>query len=106
MAGKVVSPVLRPRKRPNHATGWMIASAARRPRSGPAYCPHLNPVERLWASVHQFVTHNRHDQTQNQFANAILTFFRETLPKEWKTFRSRVSDSFRVVTHEEFRAVG
>jgi DNA gyrase inhibitor GyrI len=52
------------------------------------------------------VTHNRHDQTQNQFANAILTFFRETLPKEWKTFRSRVSDSFRVVTHEEFRAVG
>lgn len=71
----------------------------------PPYCPHLNPIERLWAVMHQFVTHNRHYQTQKQFANAILRFFRETLPKEWKTFRSQVSDNFRVVTHEKFRVL-
>jgi len=72
----------------------------------PPYCPHLNPIERLWAVMHQCVTHNRHYSTQKQFANAILRFFRETLPKEWKTFQTQVSDNFRVVTHEKFRVLG
>jgi transposase len=45
----------------------------------PPYCPHLNPIERLWAVMHQQVTHNRHYPTQKQFANAILKFFRETI---------------------------
>jgi transposase len=57
----------------------------------PPYCPHLNPllgrllrnrlsamIERLWAVMHQHVTHNRYHPTQKQFANAILNFFRET----------------------------
>lgn len=72
----------------------------------PPYCPHLNPIERLWAVMHQNVTHNRHYQTQKQFANAILRFFRETIPKEWQTFRSQVSDNFRIITHEKFRVLG
>ncbi len=72
----------------------------------PPYCPHLNPIERLWAVMHQQVTHNRHYPTQKQFANAILKFFREIIPNEWKTFRSQVSDNFRVVTHEKFRVLG
>ncbi|WP_420012497.1 hypothetical protein [Tateyamaria sp.] len=63
----------------------------------------LNPIERLWAVMHQCVTHNRRYPTQKQFADAILKFFRETLPNEWKTFRSQVSDNFRIVTHEKFR---
>ena len=71
----------------------------------PPYCPHLNPIERLWAVMHQCVTHNRHYPTQKQFANAILRFFRETLPKEWKTFQTQVSDNFRVVTHDKFRVL-
>ena len=71
----------------------------------PPYCPHLNPIERLWAVMHQFVTHNRHYPTQKQFAGAILKFFRETIPNEWKSFRSQVSDNFRVVTHQEFRVL-
>ncbi|WP_420012086.1 hypothetical protein [Tateyamaria sp.] len=53
--------------------------------------------------MHQCVTHNRRYPTQKQFADAILKFFRETLPNEWKTFRSQVSDNFRIVTHEKFR---
>ena len=55
--------------------------------------------------MHQFVTHNRHYPTQKQFAGAILKFFRETIPNEWKSFRSQVSDNFRVVTHQEFRVL-
>ncbi len=41
--------------------------------------------------------------TQKQFADAILTFLRETLPKEWTAFRERVSDNFRVTSHDGFR---
>ena len=25
----------------------------------PSYCPHLNPIERLWALMHQHLTHNK-----------------------------------------------
>ena len=71
----------------------------------PPYCPHLNPIERLWAVMHQFVTHNRHYPTQKQFADAILKFFRETIPKEWKSFRNQVADNFRLITHQEFRVL-
>lgn len=71
----------------------------------PPYCPHLNPIERLWAVMHQFVTHNQYYPTQKQFANAILKFFRETIPNEWKTLRSQVTDNFSVLTHEEFRVL-
>ena len=71
----------------------------------PPYCPQLNLIERLWAVMHQHVTHNRHYPTQKQFANAILRFFRETIPNEWETFQSQVSDNFRVVTYEKFRVL-
>ena len=83
----------------------------------PSYCPHLNPpsracnmpclviIERLWAVLHQYVTHNRYYPSQKQFADAILAFMRETIPKEWKNFRDKVSDNFRVITHENFRVL-
>ncbi|MEY8099318.1 IS630 family transposase [Falsihalocynthiibacter sp. S25ZX9] len=29
----------------------------------PPYCPHLNPIEDLWAVLHRHVTHNRHYKT-------------------------------------------
>jgi hypothetical protein len=53
--------------------------------------------------MHQHVTHNRHYPTRKQFADAILAFFRETIPRKWKMFREQVSDNFRVITHQEFR---
>jgi hypothetical protein len=28
---------------------------------------------------------------------------RETIPQEWKNFRDKVSDNFRIITHENFR---
>ena len=33
------------------------------------------------------------------------TFMRETIPQEWKNFRDKVSDNFRVITHENFRVL-
>jgi len=71
----------------------------------PAYCPHLNPIERLWAVMHQYVTHNRFYATQPKFAAAILAFFRQTIPKDWRNFRDKVTDNFRIISHQNFRVL-
>ena len=71
----------------------------------PAYCPHLNPIERLWAVLHAYITHNRFYPTQKQFADAILRFFRETIPKNWHKFQTQVTDNFRVISHQNFRVL-
>ncbi len=71
----------------------------------PPYCPHLNPIEPLWAVLHQHVTHNRYYRSQKLFAKVILAFMRETIPREWKNFRDTVSDNFRVIKHENFRVL-
>ena len=69
----------------------------------PPYCPHLNPIERLWAVMHRHVTHNRHYPTQKHFANAILNFMREVVPKQWLSFRDQVTDNFRIISHQNVR---
>ena len=66
----------------------------------------IHLIERLWAVMHQCVTHNHLYPTQKRFADATLRFFRESLPNKWKTFRNQVPDSFKVVTHEIFRVLG
>jgi transposase len=40
----------------------------------PPYCPHLNPIERLWGVMHKHVTHNKCYATCAQFADATLGF--------------------------------
>jgi len=60
----------------------------------PAYCPHLNPIERLWAVLHAHVTHNRFYPTQKQFANAILHFLRNTIPKNGRISKVRFQTTF------------
>ena len=49
----------------------------------PAYCPHLNPIERLWGVMHKHVTHNKCYETCAQFAEATLDFLREKVPRNW-----------------------
>lgn len=71
----------------------------------PPYCPHLNPIERLWKLMHQSVTYNRYYPTERQFTHAILNFFRETIPKDWKSFRDQVTDNFRIISHKNIRVL-
>jgi len=71
----------------------------------PTYCPYLNPIERLWAVMHRHVTHNHFYATQKRFAEAILRFFRETIPKNWRSFRDQVTDNFRIISHKNFRVL-
>ena len=71
----------------------------------PPYCPHLNPIERLWKIMHRYVTHNRCYPTQKHFSAAILNFFRETIPKSWRDFRDQVTDNFRIISNQSLRVL-
>ncbi len=66
----------------------------------PPYAPHLNPIERLWGVMHKKITHNKHYAKFKDFAEAILTFFRKTVPQEWQDFCSQVTDNFRIISHK------
>jgi hypothetical protein len=46
--------------------------------------------------MHKWVTRNRHYATFSQFTEAILGFFRETLPKKWRELTDTVTDNFRI----------
>jgi transposase len=69
----------------------------------PLYCPHLNPIERLWGVMHKHVTHNKCHATCRQFAEATLGFLREKIPRNWHRFRDSVTDNFRVIKPGDFR---
>ena len=71
----------------------------------PAYCPHLNPIERLWGVMHQNVTHNRYYATFKAFADAVLTFLTQTVPKQFDLFSSQITDNFRVRDPRELRVL-
>ncbi len=55
----------------------------------PSYCPHLNPIERLWGLMHRNVTHNKCYATCAQFADATLSFLRD----------------FRIINPKDFRVM-
>ena len=55
--------------------------------------------------MRQYVTQNRYYPTQRQCAAAILTFFRETVPKEWDKFPDQDTDNFRVISYQNLRVL-
>jgi transposase len=71
----------------------------------PSYCPHLNPIERLWGLMHRNVTHNKCYATCAQFADATLGFLRETVPRNWADLCDSVTDNFRVINPKDFRVM-
>ena len=71
----------------------------------PAYCPHLNPIERLWALMHKHVTHNKCHATFQGFRSAMLTFLRDQVPRNWREWCDQVTDNFRVIDPRDFRVL-
>jgi transposase len=69
----------------------------------PAYCPHLNPIERLWDVMHKHLTHNKCYATYREFAEAMLEFLRENVPRRWPEFRRAVTDNVRAINPKDFR---
>jgi len=75
------------------------------PHFVPPYCPHLNPIERLWGVMHKHITRNMRYETIGEFADAVLTFLREEVPRRFGEFASTITDNFRVIDPKEFRIV-
>ena len=71
----------------------------------PAYCPHLNPIERLWGLMHRHTTHNKCYATFREFSAAMLAFLREDVPANWREWCDQVTDNFRVINPKEFRII-
>jgi hypothetical protein len=71
----------------------------------PTYCPHLDPIERLWGLMHRNVTHNRSYATYNDFCKSVLHFLREEVPKNWALFCDSVTDNFRIINPADFRVL-
>jgi transposase len=63
----------------------------------PAYCPHLNPIERLWGVMHKNVTHRKSFRKFRDYAEALLTFLRHIVPENFEQFSSTITDNFRVI---------
>ncbi len=72
----------------------------------PAYCAHLNPIERLWGVMHHWVSRNRCYDTFREYAEAILHFLKVEVPRKFDEFSSRITDNFRVIDPKDFRIVG
>jgi transposase len=71
----------------------------------PAYCPHLNPIERLWGVMHKHLTHNKCYATYREFAAEMLEFLRVKVPIRWPGFRQSVTDNFRIINPKDFRVL-
>lgn len=69
----------------------------------PAYCPHLDAIERLWGLMHKHITHNTCYKTFAAFRDAILAFLREEVSGKWHIYCDEVTDNFRVIRPEDFR---
>ena len=72
----------------------------------PTYCPHLNPIERLWGLMHRHTTHNKCYATFKDFSGAMLTFLREDVPANWRQWCDQVTDNFRIINPTNFRIIG
>jgi hypothetical protein len=65
----------------------------------------LNPIERLWGVMHKYVTHNKCYATCAQFADATLSFLRETIPRNWEDFCVSVTANFSIIPPKDFRVM-
>jgi hypothetical protein len=55
--------------------------------------------------MHKHLTHNRGWRNLKEFANNVLSFLKEKVPRRWHDFRDSVTDNFRVIDPAAFRVV-
>ncbi len=63
----------------------------------PPYSPNLNPIERLWKVMNEYVRNNQVFKTAKEFRHAILTFFDTTWPKIAISMTDRINDNFQTI---------
>lgn len=64
----------------------------------PPRSPNLNPIERLWKIMHEYVSHNRVYANFKEFKKALNQFFDVTMENIHEELVSRITDVFQVIT--------
>jgi transposase len=60
----------------------------------PTYSPNLNPIERLWKIMHEYVSNNKFYLRGKEFVRAVKYFFDKTVHEIKDIIQSRVTDNF------------
>lgn len=63
----------------------------------PPYSPNLNPIERLWKVMNEYVRNNKHFESPKIFRQEIHAFFEEKWPEISHLMIDRINDNFRIV---------
>jgi len=63
----------------------------------PPYSPNLNPIERLWKLMNEYVRNNVCFKSAVSFRDAIATFFNKTIFDIKQVIRSRINDDFQII---------
>lgn len=62
----------------------------------PPYSPNLNPVERIWKLMHEYVRYNKYYGKFSEFTEATLDFFK-SIGRKKKILRARITDNFQIL---------
>jgi len=65
----------------------------------PAYSPNLNPIERLWKVMNEYVRNNQFFSSPKEFRGNLLQFFKRTLPQIGHDLHRRINDNFERLNH-------
>jgi transposase len=63
----------------------------------PPYSPNLNPIERLWKIMHEYVSNNVYYRKKEEFIESIREFFNRTILNIKHIIRDRVTDNFALL---------
>ncbi len=63
----------------------------------PPYSPNLNPIERLWKVMNEYVRNNRFFKGAKDFKDAINGFFDSILPSIGNALDGRINDNFQIL---------
>jgi transposase len=61
----------------------------------PAYSPNLNPIERLWKVMNEYVRNNRFFESAKIFKKDIMNFFENTWNQIASSMVDRINDTFQ-----------
>lgn len=62
----------------------------------PPYSPNLNPIERVWKVMNEWVRNNHFFKSPQEFRDRIRGFFQVTFPGISDSLRSRINDNFHI----------
>jgi transposase len=63
----------------------------------PPRSPNLNPIERLWKIMHEYVSNNRVYEKFKDFKKSLFDFFDNTIPSIKHLLVSRITDNFQAI---------